>query len=97
MPEFCFRSIRTLAAEYYPFCAEIWVVDNNSSDGSVKMVQDKFPEVRIIANTENKGFSFANNQAIDQTEAEYILLLNPDTVVSEDSFAKMLRFMDHHP
>ena len=91
-----YRSIRTLAAEYYPFCAEIWVVDNNSSDGSVKMVQDKFPEVRIIANTENKGFSFANNQAIDQTEAEYILLLNPDTVVSEDSFAKMLRFMDHH-
>jgi len=92
-----YKSIRVLAGEYYPFCAEIWVVDNNSTDGSLDMVREKFPEVRIIANMQNKGFSFANNQAIDQTEAEYILLLNPDTVVGEDTFAKMLTFMDEHP
>ncbi len=92
-----YRSVRKLAGEYYPFCAEIWVVDNNSTDGSIDMVRAKFPEVRIIANTQNKGFSFANNQAINQTEAEYILLLNPDTVVGENSFASMLHFMDEHP
>lgn len=77
--------------------AEIWVVDNHSNDGSVAMVQEKFPEVRLIANTENTGFSKANNQAIRASAAEYVLLLNPDTVVAEDCFREVLRFMDAHP
>ncbi len=75
---------------------EVWVVDNNSVDGSVEMVGNKFPEVHIIANKDNAGFSRANNQAILQSKGEYVLLLNPDTVVEEDSFRKIIAFMDSH-
>ena len=75
---------------------EVWVVDNNSVDGSVEMVKEKFPSVKVVANTDNKGFSKANNQAIRLSTAEYVLLLNPDTVVEEDTFRKMLGFMDTH-
>jgi GT2 family glycosyltransferase len=77
--------------------AEVWVVDNNSVDGSVEMVREKFPEVKLIANKVNTGFSKANNQAIRESKAEYVLLLNPDTVVEEDTFVKVCRFMDEHP
>jgi GT2 family glycosyltransferase len=73
---------------------ETWVVDNNSVDDSVAMVQQKFPEVKLIANRENVGFSTANNQAMRLTTAEYVLLLNPDTVVQADTFQKTLDFMD---
>jgi GT2 family glycosyltransferase len=76
---------------------ETWVVDNNSVDDSVAMVQQKFPEVKLIANRENVGFSTANNQAIRLSTAEYILLLNPDTVVQADTFQKTLSFMDSRP
>src|SRR5690606_21232336 len=68
---------------------EVWVVDNQSVDGSVAMVRDKFPEVKLIANDFNPGFSVANNQAIKQSSGRYILLLNPDTVVEEDTFSKV--------
>lgn len=76
---------------------EVWVVDNHSADDSVAMVQEKFPEVRLIVNTDNPGFSKANNQAIRQAQGKYILLLNPDTVVGEDTFFKTIEFMDAHP
>lgn len=76
---------------------EVFVVDNNSVDGSVKMVRDKFPEVILIANKENTGFSRANNQAMRIAKGEYILLLNPDTVVEENTFRKVVSFMDAHP
>ncbi|MGZ5283029.1 MAG: glycosyltransferase [Bacteroidia bacterium] len=78
------------------FDTEIWVVDNNSKDGSVELVQEHFPQVKLITNKDNTGFSFANNQAIKQSSGEYILLLNPDTVVPEDNFAKAVAFMDAH-
>jgi GT2 family glycosyltransferase len=77
--------------------AEIFVVDNNSVDGSTNLVSEKFPEVFLIENEKNVGFSRANNQAIRQSNGEYILLLNPDTVVEEDTFAKVIGFMDSHP
>lgn len=76
---------------------EVWVVDNNSIDGSMKMVKEKFPEVRLIENKENVGFSRANNQAIRESSGKYVLLLNPDTVVEEDTFEKVVLFMDEHP
>ncbi len=76
---------------------EVWVVDNNSVDDSVRMVQAKFPEVRLIANPDNPGFAVANNQAIRQGDSEYVLLLNPDTLVEEDTFRRCLAFMDAHP
>ncbi len=75
---------------------ETWVVDNNSVDDSVAMVQEKFPEVQLIVNRDNVGFSKANNQAIRASTAEYVLLLNPDTVVQQDTFHKTLSFMDLH-
>lgn len=76
---------------------EVFVVDNNSVDGSVEMVVEKFPHVQLIANTENTGFSTANNQAIRRAGGEYILLLNPDTIVEQDTFTKCVEFMDSHP
>lgn len=75
---------------------EVFVVDNNSVDESVMMVQEKFPEVHLIANKHNPGFSIANNQAIRQSKGKYVLLLNPDTVVEEDTFLKCINFMDTH-
>ncbi len=76
---------------------EIFVVDNNSVDGSVEMVGEKFPHVKVIANRGNMGFARANNQAIGKAKGEYILLLNPDTVVEDNTFSKVVSFMDAHP
>jgi O-antigen biosynthesis protein len=76
---------------------EVFIVDNNSIDGSVDMVSSKFPEYHLIANKDNRGFSKANNQAIKKAKGEYILLLNPDTVVEEDTFEKVCQFLDQHP
>ena len=76
---------------------EVWVVDNNSSDDSVKMLQEDFPEVKLIANKINLGFSVANNQAINQAKGEHILLLNPVTVVSKDALKKCFEFMKNTP
>lgn len=77
--------------------AEVFVVDNNSVDGSVDMVREKFPEVILIENKENTGFSKANNQAIRGACGEFILLLNPDTVVEDDTFTKAIGFMEITP
>lgn len=76
---------------------EVFVVDNNSADGSVEMVRERFPWVILEANKDNTGFARANNQAMRVAKGEYVLLLNPDTVVAEDTFEICLRFMDAHP
>lgn len=76
---------------------EVFVVDNNSIDGSLDMVAEKFPQVQLIANKDNVGFSKANNQALRIAKGEYHLLLNPDTIVEEDTFKKVVDFMDEHP
>ncbi|MCB9245286.1 MAG: glycosyltransferase [Flavobacteriales bacterium] len=77
--------------------SEILVVDNHSADSSCEMIREGFPEVKLIENAENVGFSRANNQAIRIARGEYILLLNPDTVVQEETFRKCIDFMDRHP
>ncbi len=76
---------------------EVFVIDNHSSDFSANMVRTNFPEIELIANSDNKGFSKANNQAIRKASGKYILLLNPDTVIEEDTFEKIITFMDQHP
>lgn len=76
---------------------EVFVVDNNSIDGSVEMVKAKFPQAHLIANKDNTGFSVANNQAMKIANGEYVLLLNPDTIVEEDTFKQVVDFMDEHP
>ena len=92
--EQCLQSVQkaTLNIE-----AEVFVVDNNSVDRSVEMVAEKFPWVKRIANKNNTGFSVANNQAMRIAKGAYILLLNPDTIVEEDTFEKCLTFMDKTP
>ncbi|WP_162126121.1 glycosyltransferase family 2 protein [Flavobacterium phycosphaerae] len=72
--------------------AEIIVVDNNSSDDSCAMMQQRFPNVKLIQNKENAGFPKGNNIGVAQTKGEYICILNPDTVVAEDTFEKVLAF-----
>ncbi|MFM7595874.1 MAG: glycosyltransferase family 2 protein [Flavobacteriales bacterium] len=69
---------------------EVFVIDNRSSDGSVAMVEEKFPQVHLIINEENVGFSKANNQGILLAKGKYIVLLNPDTVVEEQTFEKTI-------
>ncbi|MBN1158714.1 MAG: glycosyltransferase [Bacteroidales bacterium] len=76
---------------------EIIVVDNNSVDGSVQMVREKFPWITLIKNPKNNGFAKANNQGISLARGKYVLLLNPDTVVQEDTFMKCFEFMESHP
>jgi len=92
--EQCLHSVRKASKNV---STEIFVVDNNSVDGSVQMVKEKFPEAFLIENKKNTGFSYANNQAIRISKGEYVLLLNPDTVVEEDTFEKVVFFMDAHP
>ena len=75
---------------------EIIVVDNCSVDGSEAMIRNKFPQVKLIVNHQNIGFARANNQALKIATGEYILLLNPDTVVEESTFARCIAFMDEH-
>ncbi len=77
--------------------AEVFVVDNNSVDGSCTLIREKFPWVHLIENKDNVGFSKANNQAINISKGTYVLLLNPDTVLEEDSLEKVLDFADAHP
>lgn len=76
---------------------EIVVVDNCSKDDTVSYLQSHDMDVRLIANQENVGFARANNQAIRATESEYVLLLNPDTVVYEQTIRSCIDFMDAHP
>lgn len=92
--EHCLYSVRNACKNIE---AEVFVVDNNSVDNSLAMLKEKFPEVILIANKNNLGFSKANNQAMRLSKGEYILLLNPDTVVEEDTFEKCIEFMDSHP
>ena len=73
---------------------EIFVVDNHSNDGSVEYLQPKFPRVKFIINKINTGFAKANNQALMQASGEFILFLNPDTIVAEDSFEKCISFLE---
>ena len=73
--------------------SEIIVVDNNSTDTSCAMMQQRFPHIKLIRNNENVGFPKGNNLGVAQAEGEYICILNPDTVVAEDTFLKILNFV----
>jgi len=75
---------------------EIIVVDNNSSDDSCQMMKTRFPNIKLIENTENFGFPKGNNIAVAQAKGDYICILNPDTVVAEDTFEKILAFTEKH-
>ena len=77
--------------------SEVIVVDNHSRDNSVTLLRQYHPEVRIVENLHNLGFAKANNIAIRQSRGEYVLLLNPDTIVSESVVKGVISFLDSHP
>ncbi|HZY10180.1 MAG TPA: glycosyltransferase [Bacteroidota bacterium] len=79
------------------FNGEVIVVDNASEDGSVEMIRQKFSDVKLIVNEKNVGFAAANNRALGVCRGQYVLLLNPDTIVQEDTFRVMIDFLDQHP
>lgn len=92
--------LRSLASIYKgggEYSLEVIVVDNASTDGSLEAIAREFPQVEILANQENRGFSAANNQGLARAQGEYLLLLNPDTVIFPDTLALMLDFMKEHP
>ena len=77
--------------------ADVWVIDNASSDDSIDYARRFFPNVHYVENRENVGFARANNQAIRASEGEYVLLLNPDTIVGETTLHTCVDFLDSHP
>ncbi len=87
-----FRELETLSER-----AEVFVVDNNSADGSAEMVRQEFPEVQLIANQKNLGFGAANNQVLLHQESPFYLILNPDAEVLPGAFSKLLSFIKDHP
>lgn len=90
----CLLSVEAgLDAEH---AAELWVVDNASQDGSAPMVRDEFPDVHLIANSENVGFARANNQALRVAEGRHLLLLNSDCKVLDGAISGLVRFLDTH-
>ena len=90
----CLDSVRTALQG---FESEVFVVDNASIDDTLQVLPKRFQEVHFIANKENVGFARANNQAIRQATGQYVLLLNPDTVVAEHTLREAVSFMDEHP
>ena len=89
--ELCLQSVESAITNLE---AEIIVIDNNSQDDSCEMVKQQFPKVKLIENKENLGFSKGNNIGVEQAKGEYVCILNPDTVVAEDTFETLLVFAE---
>ncbi|MFA6456702.1 MAG: glycosyltransferase [Bacteroidota bacterium] len=94
--EFLNNALISLFRALEGYTAEVFVVDNASDDGSVELIQKNFPQVKLIANSFNAGFAKANNQALAQSQGKYLLLLNPDTLIQEDTFEKLIGFFHSH-
>jgi GT2 family glycosyltransferase len=90
------RCLASIFAGGYPFSYRVTVVDNASNDGTPEMVVGKYPDVLLIRNNHNTGYSVANNQGIRKSDSRHILLLNPDTEVNADALTAMARFLDAH-
>lgn len=73
------------------------MVDNNSHDGSVEMIRTKYPQVKLIANSDNKLFAIANNQGAEISKGDYLLLLNSDTLIYSDNVQRMVEYFDTLP
>ena len=95
--EFLAQALDSVADASRGLAVETFVVDNDSADGSVEMVRERYPDVHLIANEANVGFATANNQAIRQASGRYLLILNPDTLLQEDTLRELVAYMDAHP
>ncbi len=95
--DFLMHALESIQRAVVTIPHEIFIVDNASVDGSVEMVKNRFPDVNLIENQINKGFAAANNQAMKASSGEFIVLINPDTVVQEDTFSRLIEFMEKNP
>jgi hypothetical protein len=95
--ELTVNAIQSVLASQTDYAYEIIVVDNASSDQSVARIRERFPQLTVLQNEFNEGFSKANNRGIRISRGRYILLLNSDTIVQPDTLDVMIRFMDSHP
>jgi GT2 family glycosyltransferase/lipopolysaccharide/colanic/teichoic acid biosynthesis glycosyltransferase len=92
--DFLHNALTSIARALQGIASEVFVVDNASDDGSNEMVKKTFPSVHLIPNTTNTGFAAANNQALRLAQGRYLVLINPDTVVQEDTFRSLISFLD---
>ncbi len=95
--EFVKSCLDSILASLSGLDAEIILVDNSSSDRTVKIVEENFPGVILIENSDNLGYAKANNQGIAKSQGRYLLLLNPDTLVPRESLDLMIKFMEASP
>jgi len=91
------QALRTVAEASKDLDVEVIVVDNASTDGSPEMIEEKFPDVRLIRSADNLGFAGANNMAFRQSQGRHVLLLNSDTLVRPDTLRRLVDFLDAHP
>lgn len=90
-------AVSAVYSETKAFPVEVILVDNNSADGSADAVAEKFPEVVLVRNADNRGFGKANNQALLIANGEYIMFLNSDTVVLDHALEKLVSYLESHP
>ena len=95
--DFLLQCLRSIEQASKGLSVETIVVDNNSSDGSVNFLEQLFPDVKFIALDENIGFGRANNLGFKESSGRYVLILNPDTILEEQTLSKMLKYMDDNP
>ncbi|GAB4337641.1 MAG: glycosyltransferase [Calditrichia bacterium] len=95
--EYVFQALLSIKRAVAKIPHEIYVVDNASVDGTPHYLKKHFPDVHLIENKQNLGFGKANNLALEKVSGEYVVLINPDTVVQEDTFQKLLDFFDKTP
>lgn len=93
----CLNSLLTAAQSSPHLTTEIIVIDSASTDGSPHMVRTEFPQVQLVASTENLGYANGNNRGVELAQGRYLFLLNPDTVVEPDAPARMIDYLESHP
>lgn len=89
--------LRSVERECRDIAHEVFVVDSASTDATVSVIRNEFPEVTLLVNRDNVGFSAGNNQALTKCRGRFVVLLNPDTVVHPDALRLLMRFLDAHP
>lgn len=94
--DYLYQCLYSLSKALDGIDAEIIVFDNHSRDNSVESLSKEFPNVTFISSNHNLGFAYANNRAIEQSKGEYVLILNPDTIIGEDVIRKSINFMNGH-
>ena len=94
--EYLLNCLKDLKNQSFKSDLEVWVIDNNSTDGTIAMIEKDFPKVKLIKSEKNLGFAKGQNEVLSKAVAEYYLMVNPDTEVPEDAVESMVKFMDEN-